>query len=86
MLYKFLQDESIQNLPLKLIYQYIYKHGLILRADIIEHTNLNSGKVARSLKELLDYDYIQEVGYGDSEGGRPPALYQINPTFLLWLS
>lgn len=79
MLYKFLQDETIQNLPLKLIYQYIYQHGLVSRADIIEHTNLNRGKVARSLKELLDYDYIQEVGYGDSEGGRPPALYQVNP-------
>ena len=79
MLYKFLQDESIQNLPLKIIYQYIYQHGLVSRADIIEHTNLNRGKVARSLIELLDYDYIQEVGHGDSEGGRPPTLYQINP-------
>ena len=79
MLYKFLQDESIQNLPLKIIYQYIYQRGLVSRADIIEHTNLNRGKVARSLIELLDYDYIQEVGHGDSEGGRPPTLYQINP-------
>lgn len=45
----------------------------------MNEVNLNRGKVARSLKELLDAHYIVEVGHGDSEGGRPPALYQINP-------
>src|SRR4051794_26542710 len=80
MLYKFLQDQSIQNRPMKLIYQYIYQNGSVSRADIIHHTKLNRGKVARSLKELLDKDYIEVKGQGDSEGGRPPKLYQINPT------
>ena len=79
MLSQFLQDQSIQNLPLKLIYQYIYRKELASRADIMNEVNLNRGKVARSLKELLDAHYIVEVGHGDSEGGRPPALYQINP-------
>src|SRR3954468_9660310 len=79
MLYKFLQDQSIQNLPMKLIYQYIYQNGSVSRADIINNTNLNRGKVARSLKELLDKDYIEVEGQGDSEGGRPPNLYRINP-------
>jgi len=64
---------------MKLIYQYIYQNGSVSRADIIHHTKLNRGKVARSLKELLDKDYIEVEGQGDSEGGRPPALYQINP-------
>jgi predicted NBD/HSP70 family sugar kinase len=79
MLNKFLNDQSIQNRPLKLIYQYIYQNRSVSRADIINKTNLNRGKVARSLKELLDKGYIQTEGYGDSEGGRPPSLYQINP-------
>lgn len=79
MLSQFLQDQSIQNLPLKLIYQYIYQKGLVSRADIMNDVNLNRGKVARSLKELLDKNYVLEIGHGDSEGGRPPALYQINP-------
>ncbi|MBB6447106.1 ROK family transcriptional regulator [Bacillus benzoevorans] len=79
MLTQFLQDQSIQNRPLKLIYQYIYQKGLASRSDIMNEVNLNRGKVARSLKELLDEHYILEIGHGDSEGGRPPALYQINP-------
>ena len=29
--------------------------------------------------ELLDKEYIKEVGHADSGGGRPPTLYQINP-------
>lgn len=76
---QFLQDQSIQNRPLKIIYQYIFQNGLVSRAEIIEKTNLNRGKVARSLKELLDHNYIRVEGLGDSEGGRPPSLYQINP-------
>ena len=79
MLRQFLLDQSIQNLPLKIIYEYIYQNGLVSRAEIIEKTNLNRGKVARSLKELLDKNYIGVEGLGDSEGGRPPVLYQINP-------
>jgi len=79
MLRQFLQDQSIHNQPTKIIYQYIFQNGLVSRAEIIEKTNLNRGKVARSLKELLEKNYIQVEGLGDSEGGRPPTLYQMNP-------
>ena len=80
MLYKFLKNQSIQNLPLKLIYEYIYRNGPVSQSDIIEYTNLNRSKVARSLKELLEKKFILEIGQGDSGGGRPPILYQMNPT------
>jgi predicted NBD/HSP70 family sugar kinase len=80
MLYEFLKNQSIQNLPLKLIYEYIYRNGSVSQSDIIKYTNLNRSKVARSLKDLLEKNYIREMGQGDSEGGRPPILYQINPT------
>ena len=53
MLYEFLKNQSIQNLPLKLIYEYIYRNGSVSQSDIIKYTNLNRSKVARSLKELL---------------------------------
>lgn len=79
MLYKFLKNQSIQNLPLKLIYEYIYRSGPVSQSEIIEYTNLNRSKVARSLKELLEKRFILEIGQGDSGGGRPPLLYQINP-------
>lgn len=79
MLSQFFKDQSSHNQLTKDIYLCIYDNGPISRAEIITQTQINRGKVDRSLKELLDKGYICIIGQGNSEGGRPPTLYQINP-------
>ncbi len=79
MLSNYLRDQSIQNRDSKLIYQDIYQYGPISRASLIHKTGLDRNKVARSLKELLSREYIQETGFEEAERGRPPVLYRINP-------
>ena len=79
MLSQFFENQSSYHQLKKDIYLCIYDHGPISRAEVITQTKINRGKVDRSLKELLDKGYIRIIGQGNSEGGRPPTLYQINP-------
>ena len=46
---------------------------------LLHKLKLIGGKWTGPLKELLDKGYICIIGHGNSEGGRPPTLYQINP-------
>ncbi|SDH17520.1 xylose repressor, XylR [Alteribacillus persepolensis] len=79
MLKSFLCDDSMQNTFIKQIYAYIHHRGPVSRAELIEKLHLNRGKVTRSLKYLLDHQFIYITGHADSGGGRPAALYQLHP-------
>ena len=55
----------------------IYEGGIISRADIVKQLSLSAPTVTRIVKSLVENEcLVNEVGAGDSTGGRPPHLVQ----------
>lgn len=48
------------------------------RIDIAQITGLNKATVSYIVDELIAEEYVQEVGYGTSSGGRKPVLLKFN--------
>ncbi|WP_102344744.1 ROK family protein [Bacillus sp. Marseille-P3661] len=78
MIIDFFQDTSIKNKSLKTIYNLILQSGPISKIDITEKTKMSRNKVDRLVEKLLEDDLIINRGLGESIGGRPPILFQIN--------
>jgi predicted NBD/HSP70 family sugar kinase len=57
----------------------------LTKAEIAQHAQLTFATVSNLVAEMQAEDLILEVGYAESNGGRKPALYSVNPhafTFL----
>jgi predicted NBD/HSP70 family sugar kinase len=54
-----------------------HKHP-ISRAKISEITGLNKGTVSSLVKELIEEEFVHEIGHGKSSGGRRPMLLLYN--------
>lgn len=52
--------------------------GLISRADLADKLGLNRSTITTIINELIEEELIEEVGIGNSKGGRPPKLLQFN--------
>jgi N-acetylglucosamine repressor len=50
----------------------------ISRIEIAETTGLNKATVSSLVDELMDEQFVVEVGYGHSKGGRKPILLEFN--------
>ncbi|MBM3293693.1 MAG: ROK family transcriptional regulator [Candidatus Aminicenantes bacterium] len=48
------------------------------RADISKISSLSAPTVSRIIEDLLDEDLVQEIGEGESQGGRPPTLLKFS--------
>lgn len=59
----------------------IYDKGQISRTDLVEQTGYSPFLISRMCDELLEAQFIQETGPGNSTGGRPPTLLSVNPNF-----
>ena len=57
----------------------IYHHKTISRAELARKLKLTLPTVSRIVDDLLQRQWLVSVGMGDSSGGRPPSLVQINP-------
>ncbi|QQE75399.1 ROK family transcriptional regulator [Brevibacillus composti] len=60
------------------ILQQVIAHGQISRADISKHTRLSRPCVSALVEEMMREGLLQEVGRGDSRGGRKPILLEYN--------
>lgn len=58
-----------------LILNEIRKHSSITKADLVEKFDLTSAAIGKIVSELISSNIVQEIGYGMSQGGRPPVLY-----------
>lgn len=67
------RSNTIRDINRQIVLNYIREKGPISRADIAKHTELQRSTVSHIVKELTDLELIKEV-YGESSGGRPPAL------------
>lgn len=66
----------------------IIDEKIISRAELSKVTGLNKASVSAITKELVDANFIQETGIGDSSsmGGRKPVLLEFNPQVATVLS
>ncbi len=59
----------------KQIIKAIYFNGPLSNADISKRINLSTPKINSLLIELIDDGLVEELGRGDSSGGRRPNIY-----------
>lgn len=57
----------------------IRSSGPISRADAAEQTGLTRPTISAVVSELLEEGWVEEMGTGESSGGRPPILLRFNP-------
>ena len=68
----------IRNFNEGLVLRTIEKNGSISRADIGKLIGLTPPTVSAIVKDLMVRDIVQEIGKGDSSGGKKPILLKIN--------
>jgi predicted NBD/HSP70 family sugar kinase len=67
------RSNTIRDINRQIVLNYVREKGPISRADIARETDLQRSTVSHIVKELTHFELIKEV-YGESSGGRPPAL------------
>lgn len=72
--------ELIRAINKQRILRLIRTSGPISRADASEQTGLTRPTISAVVAELLDEGWVDEIGIGESTGGRPPILLRFNPS------
>ena len=57
------------------IIKYLYLHGSMSNTEIIRYVKLSTPKIISLLNELKNEGLIEELGQGNSSGGRRPTIY-----------
>lgn len=69
---------EIKNINQGLVLKTIEEHAPISRADIGKLIGLTPPTVSAIVKNLIERNIVQEIGKGDSSGGKKPILLQLN--------
>jgi len=69
---------GIRNINKGLVLRTIEKNGSISRADVGKIVGLTPPTISAIVKDLIERDIVQEIGKGDSSGGKKPILLEIN--------
>ncbi len=69
----------VREINLSLIMHQLHRHAPISRAALAEITGLNKTTVSSLVHELIEHQFVYEVGYDTSGVGRPAILLQLNP-------
>lgn len=73
----FVSGDNLRQLNRSLILKEIRQYGPITKIDLASKFDLTFTAVGNIVTELSDADIVEEAGYGESKGGRPPVLYNI---------
>lgn len=72
-------DQSlVKQINKSIVFHTIKNKGPISRAQISKETGLNKATVSTMVSELIQETFIQEIGAGQSSGGRKPVLLYFN--------
>lgn len=75
----FLEDYSAKNKIKKDLYAFIQKNPLTSKVDFLKELNVPQTTLTRMINELEEKRLIRVGGHGESNGGRPPVLYEVVP-------
>ena len=67
------RSNTIRDINRQIVLNYVREKGPISRADIARETNLQRSTISLIVGELRKFGLIEEI-FGESSGGRPPAL------------
>lgn len=67
--------------PKQLIYFDIAEKGTVSKAELLGRFALSATSLTRLLEEMTAERLILASGFGPSSGGRPPILYETNPSY-----
>lgn len=70
--------EQVRQYNQSLVLKVIYKHGPISKTEISERTKLTFAAIGNITSALLNVRVVTIAGYGKSNGGRRPLLYEFN--------
>lgn len=68
---------TIRDINRQLVLNYVRERGPISRAEIARETELQRSTVSTIVDELLADGIVEEIGIGESTGGRPPSLLRL---------
>ena len=71
-------QRDVKKNNLNLILNTIIKHEPLSRADIVRITKISKPTVSNLIDYLLQREIINEIGIGESRGGRKPILIRFN--------
>ncbi|SFL41981.1 Sugar kinase of the NBD/HSP70 family, may contain an N-terminal HTH domain [Gracilibacillus orientalis] len=74
-----LEQTSTKYMGMKQVYQYIHENGPITKAQLVDKMQMKQTTVNRYLENLLSDNIIKISHYQESSGGRPPALFEMEP-------
>lgn len=73
------RSNTIRDINRQIVLNYVREKGPISRADISRETDLQRSTISLIVNELRSFGLIEEV-FGESSGGRPPALLTLPTT------
>src|SRR5947208_8589185 len=68
---------TIRNINRQIVLNYVREREPISRAEIARETALQRSTVSAIVDELQHDGLIEEVGEGESTGGRPPTMLRL---------
>ena len=69
----------VREINLSAIMNRLHEHSPISRSALAEMTGLNKTTVSSLVQELIDYQFVREIGFDTAGTGRPARLLQLNP-------
>ena len=69
----------VREINLSVIMNCLRQHAPISRAALADMTGLNKTTVSSLVKELIDHQFVHEVGLDSAHVGRPSMLLELNP-------
>ena len=71
--------ELMKQLNVSAVLKVIKDNGSLSRADIAKLTGLTPASVTNITKFLIEDNFLVESKIGESSGGRPPIILELNP-------
>lgn len=69
--------DRIGNAKAKMLYALVRRHGTVSKQMLLEQSGMKGSTLTRLLEELAADGWIEEIGFGESTGGRRPILYRV---------
>jgi predicted NBD/HSP70 family sugar kinase len=71
------RPNTIRDINRQIVLNFVREREPISRAEIAHKTALHRSTISLIVDELKDYGLVEEIGAGESTGGRPPTLLRI---------
>ena len=71
------RPNTIRDINRQIVLNFVREREPISRAEIAHRTALHRSTISLIVDELKDYGLVEEIGAGESTGGRPPTLLRI---------